>query len=328
MSYFLFLIHGLTLALVWFLGVNGAATLLVFSIAGRVTRQGQVRTPGFWFGLRLLPAAASIGLVAAVFLPSYWTYEPRDYAEGFDVTLAAAALVALVVGVCAVARGTAALAQASNRARAWRQIGHPLTLAGTTMRAFEIDADAPIVALVGVLRPRLFLTRNVLGALTGEELAASVAHELGHWRALDNLKRLAMRAAPDLLGMTSVASDLERRWATASEHVADRDACERVSVADRARVRCALASAIVKVARMTPSMAPTAEPISTLVAGGDIASRVRSLLDDGTPPVVATPRSRRLRVGVVVAAAAVAFGYVPLLRTVHLATEILVRTLP
>jgi hypothetical protein len=327
MSTLLFLLHGLTLALAWFLGVNAVATLLVVAVGARLTRQNRVRAPRFWLALRLLPAAASIGLIAAVFLPSYWKYEPRDYSEGFDLTLATAAVVALVVGVSAFARGAAAWLRASHRAQAWLQTAHPLTLAGTSMRAFEIDADAPIVALVGVLRPRLFIARRVVRALTGEELAASVAHELGHWRALDNLKRLAMRTAPDLLATTSVASDLERRWASASEQVADRDACERVSVADRGRARCALASAIVKVARMTPQAARTAEPISTLVGGGDIASRVRSLLDDGTP-AVARPRSWRRWAGVALAAAAVAFGYAPLLWFVHLATEILLQTLP
>ena len=77
--------------------------------------------------------------------------------------------------------------------------GRPLALADTSMPAYAIDTDAPVMALVGVLRPRLLITRPVLEALTDEELRASVAHELGHWRAWDNLKRLAMRAAPDLL---------------------------------------------------------------------------------------------------------------------------------
>ena len=190
-----------------------------------------------------------------------------------------------------------------------------------------MTADAPIVALVGILRPRLFITRRVVAALTGEELAASVAHELGHRRALDNLKRLAMRAAPDFLATTSVARVLERRWASASEHVADRSACDMVNLADRGRARCALASAIVKVARMMPPMAPAAEPISTLVDGGDIASRVRSLLDDG-PPAVARPRSGGYAIGAALAAAALAFGYAPLLRVVHVATEVLVHALP
>ena len=71
--------------------------------------------------------------------------------------------------------------------------------------------------------------------------------------------------------------------------------------------------------------APTTEPISTLVDGGDIASRVRSLLDDASaggrdaalpPRAGSAPR---------VAVAALAVGYAPLLRVVHVATEILVR---
>jgi hypothetical protein len=193
-----------------------------------------------------------------VFLPSYWKYEPRDYSEGFDVTLATAALAGFVLGVSGIARGAAAWVRTSSRAQAWRQRARPLKVAGTSMRAFEIDGDAPIVALVGILRPRLFITHRVVAALTDEELAASVAHELGHRRAFDNLKRLAMRTAPDFLATTSVASLLERRWASASEHVADRSACEMVSLADRGRARCALASAIVKVARMMPPMTPAA----------------------------------------------------------------------
>ena len=107
MSDLLFLLHGMMMALVWFLGVNAVATLFVVAVA-RLTRNDCRRTPRFWLGLRLLPAAASIGLVAAVFVPSYWKYEPRDYSEGFDVTLATAALVAFVVGVSGIARGAAA----------------------------------------------------------------------------------------------------------------------------------------------------------------------------------------------------------------------------
>src|ERR1019366_10566357 len=120
-----------------------------------------------------------------------------------------------------------------------------------------------LMALVGVLRPRLFVARRLLDALTAEELAASVAHEAGHRRAWDNLKRLAMRAAPDLLAITGIARGIERRWASASDHAADRRA------AGDGPTRCALASALVKVARLTPPMTPLAEPISTLVDGGE-----------------------------------------------------------
>src|SRR5262249_34689178 len=135
-----------------------------------------------------------------------------------------------------------------------------------------VDVDTPIMALVGVLRPTLLITRGVVEALTREELRAAVAHELGHFRARDNLKRLAMRAAPDLLGMTPAAAAIETRWAWAAEHAADNRAC------DSEQARCALASALVKIARLTPPRTPLAQPISTLVDGGEIASRVQRLL--------------------------------------------------
>ena len=112
-----------------------------------------------------------------------------------------------------------------------------------------IETVPPVMALVGVLSPRLLIAQAVLDALTGEELRAAAAHEAGHWRALDNLKRLAMRAAPDLLSATA-ARALERRWVVAAERVADRAAGESGSE------RCALASALVKVARLIPHYYP------------------------------------------------------------------------
>ena len=132
--------------------------------------------------------------VGGVFVPSYWRYEPRDYAEGFDVTLdsgGAGGVHGSCVARAAARRGRVAPRVATVRAHGMQTRSRRLVLAGTPMPAFEIDAEAPIVALVGVLRPRLLVTRGVVAALTEEELAASVAHEIGHWRALDNLKRLA-----------------------------------------------------------------------------------------------------------------------------------------
>jgi len=322
-----FALHGLTLAFVWFLATNVATAIVVAAVATRLTNRQQAGVPALWLGLRLLPAVTSLAFVAAIFLPSYWKYEPRDFVEGFDPTLAALAIAGLAVCGASTVRGLLAWRRASRRARAWLRASRPLDLPHTSMPAYQIDADAPMMALVGVLRPRLFITRGVLAALTDEELRASVAHEIGHWRAADNLKRLAMRAAPDVLAAVGMARAIERRWASAAEHVADGRACDTADARERARARCALASALVKVARLSPAVTPLAEPISTLVDGGDLASRVRSLLDDGTP-AVARPRVRGRWIGVGVAVAALAFGYAPLLRVVHLATEILVHTLP
>jgi Zn-dependent protease with chaperone function len=318
-----FLLHGVTLALVWFLAVNVAVTLLVAAAATHLTTRDTPRAPAFWLRLRLLPVVAAVTFVAAVFAPSYLEYEPREFFENFNAALAAIAAAALLLCVVAACRGLVSWHRARRRVDAWLRIAQPLTLADNRLPGYRVEVDAPMMALVGLRRPRLFVTRGVLDVLTKEELAAAVAHELEHWRAWDNVKRLAMRAAPDLLALLPAGRAIERRWASASEHAADDGASKSIDAANRARERCALASALVKVVRLTPPVTPLAEPISTLVDGGDVASRVRSLLDDRPAGEERRPASWFL----LVLGAAAALAYAPLLSFVHEATELLVRTL-
>ena len=314
-----FLLHGATLSLACFIAINGLLSALAVWIARREPRSD---SPAFWFGVRLLPSGVAAAFVAIVFVPSYWRYEPRELVEGFDVTLTASALAALVLLGSGAARGMSAWGRANRRVRLWMRTSRPIDLGATGLPVFAVDLEAPVMALAGVWRPRLLVTRGLIGALTEEELAASVAHELGHSRAWDNLKRLAMHAAPDLLAPTASARAIECRWASAAEHAADR-MCGDATPASR----CALASALVKVARLTPPEPLIAEPISTLIGGGEIASRVQVLLDDR----VAAPVRRRRSVQWLCAAmalAALAVTYGSLLHTVHELTEVLVHALP
>ena len=317
-----FLLHGATLALAWFVLLNVATGVAVAIVSARQASAPGANTwyqsPAFCLALRLSPALVSTLFVVVVFLPSYWRYEPRDFVEGFDVSLTALAIAATAIIGSALVRGVTAWRRAARRTAEWMRTARPFALSGVSIRAFAIDTDAPIMALVGVLRPRLLITQPVLDALTDEELSATVAHELGHRRAFDNLKRLAMRAAPDLLSATRVARALERRWAVASEHAADQ------GVGDGDRARCALAAALVKVARLTPPVTPMGEPISALVDGGDITSRVQRLLDAPTARRGGTPRWLAPTIGV----STLILTYTPLLRTVHVVTEILVNSLP
>jgi Zn-dependent protease with chaperone function len=320
MSHSPFALQAVILALAWFFAVNLAATVIAIPIGRRFASGGDA-SPGVWFGLRMLPAVSALLFVVTVFIPSYWRFEPRETVEAVDATLTIFALSAAAIVAAAMYRGFAVWLAAAGRTRAWMHSAQPIVLPGTTMEAFEIDAEMPILALAGILRPRLLVTRGLLAALTPDELAASVAHELGHSHARDNLKRLMMRSAPDLFGFTATARTIERRWAAASEHRADRiDEHEPAA-------RCALAAALVKVARLTPVTPSLGEPISTLIGGGDIASRVRNLLDDRAPAKAAT------KTGVVFVTLsgtllAMVVVYAPALRVVHEATEALVRGLP
>jgi Zn-dependent protease with chaperone function len=315
-----FALHGATLALAWFFIVNVMTSAMVAVVTHVLARRAPRVSAGVWFALRLLPAASAALFVAAMFLPSYWKYEPVD-TEGFDVTLTICGAAAIAVLTAACVRGFGAWRGAAERTRTWTRTARPVQLPGTAMTAFEIAADAPMMALAGIFRPRLFVTRGLIDALTPEELAASVAHEVGHSHGRDNLKRLLMRAAPDVFTSSRAARTLERSWAASAEHRAD----QLGSGADPS-MRCALASALVKVARLRPSATPAAEPISTLVGGGDVTSRVRSLLD--AVPASGQPHGRVTPLLTCASIVAAAAAYVPLLIAVHEATEALVRLLP
>jgi Peptidase family M48 len=313
-----FLLHGTTLALAWFLVVNLAVSAFVAWIA---TRPPLTMSPTVWFAVRILPACAAALFVAAVFLPSYWRYEPRDTTEGFDLTLTVCAVTATGLLGAAAIRGLSAWRRAAFRVRVWLHAARPLCLAGSRIPAFEVETERPFMALAGVVRPRLIVTRGLLTALSDEELAACVAHELSHSRAWDNLKRLAMRASPDALFGTPIAREIERRWASAAEHAADDRAGHTGAAA-----RCALASALVKVAKLMPDLPVSTEPISTLLGGGEIASRVQRLLDDRTLAPSRTGRGVWIALGT--AAVVIGAEYGPLLHAVHHATELLVQLLP
>jgi len=318
-----FELRGAILALAWFCLLNLSATAAAACAARYLARRTPSRSSRFWFALRMFPAAAAILFVGVIFIPSYLQFEPRDVGEGFDVALTAAAAAAALAFVIAAARGAAAWRRASRRTRTWMRSARPLTLAGTTMTAFEIDADAPVLALVGVLRPRLLITRGLIRALTAEELSAAVAHEMGHARAWDNVKRLAMCAAPDILPRSAVVEALERQWAASAERCADDAASGR-----DAGARCALASALVKVARLMPPAPPLTEPVSTLISGGDIDGRVRRLLDDRLSATSSRVARTAGWAGGLAALAALVVAYGPILRAVHEATEVLVHSLP
>jgi hypothetical protein len=318
-----YIAHGITLALAWFIVANAIVSAAIATVVSRLSdRRWRRLSARLLFGLRIAPAVVSVAFVAAVFVPSYLVFEPREAVEGFDVTLTFGAIAAGTMLTYALAQGAVAWRRTAARTGEWLRGATPLSGAPDAVPMFAIHAPAPLMALAGLVRPRVFVSERLLTALTPQEFVATVAHELSHWRARDNVKRLAMRAAPDWLRGTSVARRIERQWAVAAEHRADDCGAGR-----DASTRCTLASALVKVARLAPSAPAALEPISTLVGGGELASRIERLLDESSTPAAARRSRRSVAVGVA-GIAALAIAYAPLLRAIHEATEILVNTLP
>ena len=221
-------------------------------------------------------------------------------------------------------RGRVARRRARATAAAWTANATPIVLdglSGTGIRAFVMEEQFPVVSLVGLWRPRLFIARHVIEALTPTSCASP-------W---PTRSRIAARGttpnacssapAPDLLGWWAVGHGLERQWAAAAECAADRRA-----VADSRTADSILAAALVKVSRLAVGPAPGVLLFSTLHEHGDIAARVSRLVSPAPDP---QPRSIRVRVIVTASAALVVWASLPwIFPAVHALTENCLRLLP
>src|SRR5262249_11427509 len=151
----------------------------------------------------------------------------------------------------AVWRGAAGVRATQRLSRRWQAEGRVVTY-DTPFPVVAVDQPFPSVAIVGFLRPVLFMSTRVLREGSPDELRAMVAHERGHHDATDKVKRLVLRMCPSIPGR---ASRLDEAWQRAAEEAADAAAA---SVPEQA---LSLAQALVRVARLATS-APAAAPVS------------------------------------------------------------------
>jgi Zn-dependent protease with chaperone function len=246
--------------------------------------------------LRLLPSTAALVAAGVLTVPGFALYEPAraDERPGLSVVLLAAGGLLLVAST---ARRAVFTWRATRRLLArWRRTARPLARPCGPTPAFRIADPFPVVAVVGVLRPRLYLARSVLRALTPGELSAVLEHEAAHVAARDNLKRWLLACAPSV-GWRGAAQRLETAWEQAAEHDADRGS----------RSALELASALVKAARLAPRGPGLRVPAVAFHTGGDVARRIRALVEDSER----APRGRRGVHGALLAAAAAGAASLP-----------------
>lgn len=231
------------------------------------------------FLLGLAPTLTAIAVAWVGVSLSFALWEPRVETERVGPLALAAAGAGTMFVISGAWRVLTALWQ-THRVHASLRPATRSSLTTPRLPVFTIDTTTPIVALLGLLQPRLFVARAVLATCTADEFRAIVAHETAHARRRDNLRRLALIAAPDVLAWLPAGARLRRAWAEATELAAD-EAAGR-SAADRLH----LASALVKVARLATRPAATL-PASAFHGDEPIAGRVRRLVDtshDAAPP--------------------------------------------
>lgn len=222
---------------------------------------------------RLAPLTLSLLALPLVQL-AFWRFEPAGHQETPGVALPLMAAAGAGIIAMAVGRATRALAATRQVARAWRMNGIAEAVPGWRGRAWVVDTAFPVVAVVGVRRPQLYVSADVLRACSAAELAAIAAHEQAHVAARDNLTRVLFVLAP---AAGTAAALVEDAWASTAEEAADLDA-------RAAGDGLTLASALTTVARLAVGVAP-APPVamSAFIGGDSLESRVRRLLEPGRP---------------------------------------------
>lgn len=277
-----------------------ALGLLAWCLAPVVVRKVERLRPRLathlLLALRLSPAALAGLAVLGLCIPSYLVLEPASSGERIGFTCLAAALLGAAACAVSLTRAVRAGIASVGFARRFRR-GLVTSLPGDPP-VLVLDDDFPLLAVTGVFRPRLIISRGILRSLSPDQLDVALQHECAHRASRDNFKRLLLLLAPGWLPFSHGSAAIERAWARLSEWAADDQA-----IAGDAQRSVALAEALIRVSRM--GAAPRISPLfnSLVSEDRDFSARVERLLDSLPPPERRTLKARDLFGGAAILAA-------------------------
>lgn len=282
----------LALALAGGLLTYVAASLLAVAMAGPLlhridTAGAQLSSPerarAWLLGLRLLPLWLSLMVVGWMLVPSFLWLETPGVRERVDWLFIWFAVLGAVLALWGLGAASRALWYSHVYSRRCR--------AGATRLPMDpavwvVPEAAPRLALAGVFRPRLLVSRSVLERLSPAQLRAALRHEHAHQNAHDNFKRLLLLAAPALVARRAQCR-MEAMWRRLTEWCADDRSVATPDAADPnlAERSLSLATALVEVASMHGGTTlPCGLAVSSLNGNDrDLATRVERLLSGRSP---------------------------------------------
>jgi Zn-dependent protease with chaperone function len=281
-----YLLRLLFLCLASFFVLNVAAGLLVCILSKSAIHLAASRTPigaaRLLLGLRLLPFVLALLFVLELCVPSYLWLEPTATSERVGLMCGVLGLLGAATWLNSLARTAQSLFACLCHRRLCRFAGQQARLPGESLPVVLVENEAPLLAMSGLFRPRLLISRSVLQSLSAEELDAALAHEHAHRSSRDNLKRLLIQLAPDIFPFLHPLRTLERTWSQFAEWAAD----DQATAGDSGRA-VSLAAALVQVARMGRGPRLPFLSTSLLASDRDLSARVDRLLE--TPPVIPAP---------------------------------------
>jgi Zn-dependent protease with chaperone function len=242
----------------------------------------------FLFFLRISPMVLTVFALLAFCVPSYLWLEPEAAGERVGFVCFVMAVLGAVIWILSVTRVVNAVRGTVDYLHQCERRGRKINVPGEPSPALLVAEEAPVLAVAGVVHPRLVISETVLKGLTAEQRDAALRHERAHRTSRDNIKRFLILLSPDVLPFLRAFTALEHNWAKFTEWAADDQAVE----GDPQRA-LSLASALVRVAKMG-SKPKFSYLFSTLVHDDhELTERVDRLLrpqpNPGKPAEVLVP---------------------------------------
>ncbi len=197
------------------------------------------------FFLRISPMALTVFALLAFCIPSYLWLEPEAAGEKVGMACFVMAALGATIWILSITRVFSAVRGTVQFLHECERHGRKIHVPGEPSPALLLADNAPVLAVAGVLHPRLVISKTVLRGLDAEQREAALRHERAHRTSRDNIKRFLILLSPDVLPFLRAFTPLEHSWAKFTEWAADDQAVE----GDSQRA-LSLASALVRVARM------------------------------------------------------------------------------
>ncbi len=320
---------GISLLFATLYAVNLAASLLTTFVwrafSGTAASWNASTRSNTLFLLRVLPLTLAIVVTFGIIFPAFLLFEPDNPKETIGPKMAIVVLISAFGLAAAMYRIVASWLKTRALIGDWMVTSKPVEIEGVSMPAYKLKHPFPVLAVVGIFRPRIFVAEQVFTELDTPELVAALSHEAGHISSFDNLKRVAMRVCRDLL-VFPLGRSLDNGWLLAAESAAD----EYAAVRGGSGYALDLASALVKIGRITPLEQTQRLPIAAYLIEPDdtsLAQRVEGLLTFADRPFGVTKRSPYLTmmfwsaVVLTIGATVLILTSTPLLEIVHQVTE-------
>jgi beta-lactamase regulating signal transducer with metallopeptidase domain len=234
---------------VFFIVVAGSSALCMW--AGRLARRAAssltpITAANLLFTIRILPVLLASLATFGFVLPALLKFEPRTTGELVGWPLLGLAILGGAVLIMMSVRAATILQSTRLVGTNWRRHSKKLDLENIGVPVYCLEGASPgsVLAVLGFLRPKIFVAKQIMDTLTRDEFMAAVEHERAHVNSFDNLKQLVLKVMriPRWLRISGVA---DSAWINASEIAADEAAlASGISVLD-------LSSALIKVAALS-----------------------------------------------------------------------------